>query len=154
MAGHPTVNDKRDRAMRTLQRAAAGSDAELNALEMLAEVNEKTMSVAGARAWAAEFVLSHPDATEWAWEFVGSVKVHQRSRRGPKPTADMGQVDLVYDPIVKAAAKTLGFQSQKLSKEEVDDLLDMVNGVAQSRLHAPLNRSQLKLVVRRVLPGR
>jgi hypothetical protein len=132
----------------------ADSAAELGALETLAEVNEKSMSVEDARAWAAEFVLSHPDASEWAWRFVGRVEVHQQSRRGPKPTADMEQVDLIYDPIVKAAARTLGLKSRALSQEEVNYLLERTNGLAQDKLLERLSRSQLRMVMLRVLPVR
>lgn len=148
-----------ERALDDAERHAwtdADTAAEYKALTLLAEANEKTMTVEQARAWAMAFIESHPQEAEWAWRFVGRVEVHQRSRRGPPPASEMQPVDSLYDPIVKTAARMERLCAQALSREEITKLLERTNGLCSNKLPPvpELTRSQLRIVIRRVLPVR
>lgn len=145
-------------ALQHLQEAAWSSEdtnVELKAAELLAEANEKSMSVPEARAWAADFVSQHPDAAEWAWRFVGRVEVHQQSPRGPRSDKLQRPAAPEYDTLVIGAISMLRPDVRRLAgKAHWDELYDLVNALCATRMLPKLDRQQLRSVARRVRPGR
>lgn len=163
MAKNWTKAEKQEAARKALKKLQAKFDKsgalspqevekQYAALDQLADVNLKTMTVEAAYEWAEEFVRAHPNphAISWAWRMVGHVEAYSNAPRGPKPQAELPEVDAIYFQIVRSALRLQKLPPLSLTKDQLDELEARVNSLCANQLLPKLERQSLRSVLREI----